>query len=90
MVEQGRITQDQLDKAQIKCRELYRPVTLAVDGEMLLDDVGGIHGFIDFLHTINPELSGLDAEEKDIAKAEKKETLEWAKWQGWKKLSPVI
>jgi hypothetical protein len=91
LVEQGRITQEQIDRAQIKCRELYRPVTLAVDGEMLMDDVGGIHGFTDFLQTINPDLSGLSPEEKENARNEKKEMLAWAKGvQNWKKLSPMI
>lgn len=91
LVEQGRITQDQLDKAQIKCRELYRPVTLAVDGEMLLDDVGGIHGYAEFLRTINPELSEMSPEERASAKAEKKEMLDWARSvQSWKKLNPMI
>lgn len=91
LVRDGRITQEQLDKAQIKCRELYRPVTLAVDGEMLMDDVGGMGGFIDFLKTINPELDGMDKEEKELAKTEKKEMLDWAKKvQNWKKLNPMI
>ena len=91
LVAQGRITQEQLDKANIKCRELYRPVTLAVDGEMVMDDVGGVTGFVDFLRTINPDLTGMSAAEKEMAKAEKKETLEWAKnVQSWKKLNPMI
>ena len=90
LVGQGRITQEQLDKAQIKCRELYRPVTLAVDGEMLLDDVGGIHGFTDFLQAINPDLADMDPGEKEAAKAEKNDTLAWAKGQNWRKLNPMI
>lgn len=91
LVERSRITQDQLDKANIKCRELYRPVTLAVDGEMVMDDVGGVGGFVQFLQTINPNLTGMSAEEKEMAKAEKKETLEWARSvQSWKKLNPMI
>lgn len=91
LVEQGRITQEQLDKAQIKCRELYRPVTLAVDGEMLMDDAGGMSGFVNFLKTINPDLAGMSKEEKDAAKSEKREMLDWArKVQNWKKLNPMI
>lgn len=90
MVESGMITQEQLDKANIKCRELYRPVTIAVDGEMLIDDVGGTGGFIEFLETINPDLDGMDKEEKADARREKKENLEWAKGLGWHKLSPWI
>lgn len=79
------ISQDELDKAQIKCRELYRPVLIARDGSFLMDDVGGIHGFVEFLRAINPDLDSMDREEKALAKQEKKEYLEWAKGQGWKK-----
>ena len=37
-----------------------------------MDDVGGIHGFADFLETIN----GDDYQEASESK-------EWAKWMGW-------
>lgn len=90
MVKNGIVTQEQLDKANIKCRELYRPVTIAVDGEMLIDDMGGCFGFINFLKALNPELSGMDTQEKADARAEKKDYMEWAKSQGWHKLSPWI
>lgn len=96
LIKDGRITQEELDKAQIKCRELYRPVTIAVDGEMLLDDVGGTSGYADFLKTINDDYKNDDeyVPDKDIEremKIEKRETLNWAKnVQSWKKLSPYI
>ena len=83
LVESGRITQAELDRANVKCREVYRPVLIARDGEMLVDDVGGLHGFADFLEKINPELKGMDPEEKEDAKREKKEMLVWAKSLGW-------
>lgn len=96
LIKDGRITQEELDKAQIKCRELYRPVTIAVDGEMLLDDVGGTNGYAEFLKTINDDYKNDDeyVPDKDIEremKIEKRETLNWAKnIQSWKKLSPYI
>lgn len=91
LIAQGRITHDRLDKAMKKCRELYRPVTLAADGDMLLDDVGGVPGYADFLKKINPELSKLKARECKAAENEKNELLEWATTvQAWKKLSPMI
>lgn len=90
MVKAGIITQDQLDKASIKCRELYRPVTIAVDGEMLVDDVGGTSGFLEFLEKVNPDMDGMDKDEKAAARAEKKEYLDWAKSLGWHRLSPWI
>ena len=83
LVESGRITQAELDRANVKCREVYRPVLIARDGEMLVDDVGGISGFAQFLRTIHLELNGMDPEEKEEAKREKKESLEWAKSLGW-------
>ena len=83
LVESGRITQAELDRANVKCREVYRPVLIARDGEMLVDDVGGISGFARFLRAIHPELKGMDPEEKEEAKREKKESLEWAKSLGW-------
>ena len=85
LVESGRISQTELDRANVKCREVYRPVLIARDGEMLVDDVGGILGFVDFLLRINPELKMLDQEEKEAARQEKKESLEWAKSLGWHK-----
>ena len=49
-----------------------KPVGLSVDGLSLMDDVGGIDGYIDFLRVIHGE----DANEKEDMK-------EWAKWMGW-------
>lgn len=85
LVESGRITQAELDRANVKCREVYRPVLIARDGEMLVDDVGGLHGFADFLMRINPELKCMDHEEKEQARQEKNDYLEWARSLGWHK-----
>lgn len=49
-----------------------KPVGLSVDGLSLMDDVGGIDGYIDFLRVIHGE----DPDEKEDMK-------EWAKWMGW-------
>lgn len=83
LVESGRITQAELDQANVKCREVYRPVMIARDGEMLIDNVGGLGGFANFLEKIHPELKGMDPDEKEDAKLEKKELLAWAKSLGW-------
>lgn len=83
LVESGRITQTELDRANVKCREVYRPVLIARDGEMLVDDVGGLHGFADFLQKINPDLKAMDQEEKEAARQEKRECMTWAKSLGW-------
>lgn len=49
-----------------------KPVCVYADGLNVMDDVGGIHGFADFLETIN----GDDYQEVSESK-------EWAKWMGW-------
>ena len=79
------VSQDILDKANIKCRETYRPVMIARDGEMVMDDVGGLSGFAGFLLSINPDLDNMNKAQKVRARKEKKEFLIWAKGQGWKK-----
>lgn len=83
LVNCGRITQTELDRANVKCRETYRPVMIARDGEMLVDDAGGIHGFAEFLKQINPELDGLNPDEKKRVQKIKGEYLWWAENQGW-------
>ena len=49
-----------------------RPVCIALDGISLMDDVGGIHGYIDFLRTIH----GNDPDEREDMKS-------WGRWMGW-------
>ena len=49
-----------------------RPQCIALDGMNLMDDVGGIHGYIEFLRTIH----GDDPDEKEESK-------EWARFMGW-------
>ena len=78
------IDQELLDRANIRCRETYRPVLIARDGEMVMDDVGGMPGFVEFLETINPELESMDPEERKEARAQKKEMLGWSKVVHWK------
>lgn len=49
-----------------------KPIGIAVDGLSLMDDVGGIQGYIDFLRILH----GSDPDEREDMK-------EWAKWMGW-------
>ena len=51
------------------------PVCVYADGLNVMDDVGGLYGFQEFLQTINSKLPD-DAEEKESAK-------EWARGMGW-------
>jgi len=64
-------------------RKSYRPVMIARDGEMLIDDVGGIQGFAEFLRSIKPDWERMTDSEKTEALIEKCENLEWAKGMGW-------
>lgn len=48
------------------------PVCIALDGMSLMDDVGGIHGYIDFLRTVH----GNNPDEREDMKS-------WGRWMGW-------
>ena len=65
------VSGEELERIQNIMRK-QRPVCIAWDGMNLVDDVGGIVGFCEFLETIN----GPDPEEKKFYK-------EWAKSLGW-------
>lgn len=81
LVEKGKITQDMLDKSNIKARVTYRPVLLARDGEMLIDDVGGASGMAEFIRAINTMQRG-ETDENGMTKTQLKD---WAKSLGWHK-----
>ena len=81
LIESGKITQDILDKSNIKARVTYRPVLLARDGEMLIDDVGGVRGMVEFIKSINTMKRG----ERDRNGMNVTQIKEWAKSQGWHK-----
>lgn len=77
LVENGRVTQEELEDAARVVYSKFRPVCIAWDGYPVLDDVGGISGYIDFLEGINGngEVGGLYEDAK--------ESLAWAKSLGW-------
>ncbi len=81
LVESGKITQDMLDKSNIKARVTYRPVMLCRDGEMLIEDVGGPMGMAQFIKDINTLKRG----ETNINGMSKTEMKAWARSQGWHK-----
>ena len=65
---------DEKMSAQVKqVMETGRPLCIAMDGNLpLVQDVGGLHGYCDFLKTINGE----DADARQ-------DMLEWARGLGW-------
>ena len=81
LVESGKITQDMLDKSNIKARVTYRPVLIARDGEMLIDDVGGAGGMVEFIRAINTMQRG----DRDRNGMNVTQLKNWAKSQGWHK-----
>ena len=89
LIESGRVTQEELDDATIRMHETWRPVCIAKDGMNVLDDVGGVHGYVQFLRGINQKRKMNDeydgwSEEYGLY-GDKEESLEWAKSLGWSK-----
>lgn len=85
LVESGRITQAELDKANVKCREVCRPVLITRDGEILFDGDVGLHGFAEFLSMIHPDLGSMSSDEQRRAKREGRKAEELARRLGWKR-----
>ncbi len=94
LVAQGRITQREIDQAIRKIHETYRPVCIAADGLPLVDDAGGISGYIRFLRSLHPaeekEYWGKENTPDNWAYETKTGSLKWAKSLGWKeKITPA-
>lgn len=73
LVEQGVISESELKKAINKIEKTGRPVLLARDGDMLIEDVGNIKGFINFLEFLN-------ISEKDIVEEHDLGSSEWVEY----------
>lgn len=74
LVKQGRVKQEEIDDALKLYIKKGLPSCIARDGVNVMDDVGGLGGFVEFLKTINGE----DEDEKVSMK-------EWASGMGWSK-----
>ncbi|MDY6315714.1 MAG: hypothetical protein SPL49_00600 [Oribacterium sp.] len=74
------------DELFMKVGKKLKPVCIESDGLPVLDDAGGIHGYIETLRTIKGQVDPEDPE----AFKEQKETKSWARMQGWtgKKVKP--
>lgn len=83
LVTEGRITQKELDQANVKCRQMHRPVLLARDGEMLVDDLGAMTGFGNFLEAVYRDIDAMPRQDQGEARAERRRLLIWAKSLGW-------
>ena len=76
LVKQGRLTAKEMREAIKEVCTSARPAVLALDGLPLVEDVGGVQGYMDFLRGIN----GLPSDMYE----DKEESLAWAKSLGWK------
>ncbi|MBQ8159644.1 MAG: hypothetical protein IJ083_02740 [Clostridia bacterium] len=88
LVEDGHVTQEELDRAQVRVRELYQPAVISSDGPMLMEDLGGLPCLSEFLQEIHPDLRNMDRKERDRALEIRAERLAWAKKQGWRGEKP--
>lgn len=68
----GKTASEEISAQLSAVRSKRRPICIMADGLPLMDDVGGIGGYCEFLQTIN----GSDKEEKSYMK-------EWASDMGW-------
>ncbi len=75
----GEKAPDELTEPPFSVAKSNTPVCIAAEGLRLLDDVGGIRGFVDMLRTIH----GKDKEQAE-------EMREWAKEMGWSNRMPKL
>ena len=75
LLQKGFISKEELLEAEETVITKHKPVCIHKDGAFVLDDVGGLHGFVRFLEDIN---EGEDKEERRNYKA-------WAESLGWSK-----
>lgn len=75
LLQKGYISKDELLDAEATVLTKHKPVCIYKDGVFVLDDVGGLHGFVSFLKEI---YEGEDKEERSNYKA-------WAQSLGWSK-----
>ncbi|MBR0577191.1 hypothetical protein KCG48_12780 [Proteiniclasticum sp. BAD-10] len=68
------LSQEELEEAKRKVITKHQPVCIKKRGLPVLDDVGGLRGFAEFLHHIYESTDPL----------ERKEYLAWGKSQGWR------
>ncbi len=90
LVEAGRVSDQEIEEAMKQVYETWRPVCIAADGLPLVDDVGGLSGYVSFLRAIHPAeekayWAGNEENRPDNGPYETKQSsLVWAKSLGWK------
>lgn len=75
LIEDGRVSQEELEEATLTMLTTHRPVCIAQDGYPVLDDVGGINGYVQFLEEIHQRPFMEPPTEAEL----------WAESMGWKR-----
>ncbi len=73
LLKNGDLTEEALKIAEQTVIEKHKPVCISKKGAYVMDDVGGMHGYAQFLNTI------YESDDKE----EKQEHRLWAEGQGW-------
>ena len=73
LLQKGCISKEELLEAETTTITRHKPVCIHKDGLFVLDDVGGLHGFVDFLKEI------YEGEDKE----ERRNNMIWAQGLGW-------
>ena len=82
LIKNGMLTEEELFEAQSTVIEKYKPVCIHQDGMRLVDDVGGMCGFIDMLRILyesDEQEEFSDPDDPDT----KENTRVWAHGMGW-------
>jgi predicted transcriptional regulator len=79
LLEKGFLSNDELIEAQNVVIEKYKPVCIHQDGMFLLDDVGGLGGFIHLLRILNSPDDPYETDETETKDYMQK----WAQSMGW-------
>ena len=75
LIEKGLLSKEEYKDACSTVIEKHKPVCIRQDGMFLVDDIGGLGGFIRLLKTLyEPDEEEIDEQEK---------MREWAYWMGW-------
>ena len=83
LLESGRLTMEELEEAVCSLYKSYRPVCIGQDGYNVMDDVGGIDGFIRFLRSVRRK-DDICIDEDFYGEYEDRDgSLAWAKMMGW-------
>lgn len=83
LLESGRLTMEELEEAVHTVHKTYRPVCIGQDGYNVMDDVGGIGGFVRFLRSVKRKDDEYIDEELYGEYEDREGSLDWARMMGW-------